>query len=166
MSLLAKYLSLSKYKLSSQVVISCIGGYLIAPGAFDPATFLLSTVGTALAIASANSINQYIEVDNDLLMKRTRNRMLPSGAMSLNHALAFGIITGAAGSLMLALGVNTLAAGLAFSNIILYTLVYTPLKRVHAINTWIGAVVGAIPPLIGMFLCADATHKQLTLYIH
>jgi heme o synthase len=111
--------------------------------------FAISTVGTTLAIASANSINQYIEVDNDLMMKRTRNRMLPSGAMSLNHALAFGVITGVAGSAILAFGINMLASGLAFANIILYTLVYTPLKRVTPINTWIGAIVGAIPPLIG-----------------
>lgn len=111
--------------------------------------FAVSSVGTALAIASANTINQYIEVDNDLLMKRTRNRMLPSGAMSLNHALAFGVVTGVAGSAMLAFGINIWAAGLAFANIILYTLVYTPLKRVTPYNTWIGAVVGGIPPLIG-----------------
>jgi len=75
--------------------------------------------------------------------------MLPSGAMSLNHALAFGVISGAVGSLMLAVSINMLAASLAFSNILLYTLVYTPMKRVHPINTWIGSIVGAIPPLIG-----------------
>eukprot|EP01122_Echinamoeba_exundans_P002452 TRINITY_DN12392_c0_g1_i1.p1 TRINITY_DN12392_c0_g1~~TRINITY_DN12392_c0_g1_i1.p1 ORF type:complete len:451 (-),score=52.20 TRINITY_DN12392_c0_g1_i1:26-1378(-) len=149
MPLWKKYLSLSKARLASLVVVSTMAGYLIAPGPIDMWDFAISTVGTTLAIASANSINQYIEVDNDLMMKRTRNRMLPSGAMSLNHALAFGVITGVTGSAILAFGINMLASGLAFANIILYTLVYTPLKRVTPVNTWIGAIVGAIPPLIG-----------------
>jgi len=95
-------------------------------------------------------------------MKRTRNRVLPSGALSLNHALAFGVVTGVVGSLMLALSINMLAASLAFSNILLYTLVYTPMKRVHPINTWVGSIVGAIPPLIGSFPKPGILARQTT----
>lgn len=149
LSLLAKYASLSKLRLSSLVITTAVFGNLLAPGPIDPQILLAATLGTSLTCFSANSINQYIEVDNDFKMKRTRNRMLPSGQMSLNHALMFGLITGATGTSILALYANPLAATLAFSNILLYTLVYTPMKRVHPINTWIGSIVGAIPPMIG-----------------
>eukprot|EP01125_Pyxidicula_operculata_P006413 TRINITY_DN2224_c0_g1_i1.p1 TRINITY_DN2224_c0_g1~~TRINITY_DN2224_c0_g1_i1.p1 ORF type:complete len:297 (+),score=15.18 TRINITY_DN2224_c0_g1_i1:353-1243(+) len=125
------------------------GGYLVAPGAIDISCMVSTCVGTSLAIASANSINQYLEVDSDILMRRTAGRVLPTGELSLNHALAFGIITGITGSSILAIFVNETAAILALTNILLYTLVYTPLKRIHWINTWVGAVVGGIPPMIG-----------------
>jgi len=144
-----KYLALSKARLGLLVVTTTVAGYLAGPFPLDLLTLFYTTVGTSLAIASANSINQYIEVENDILMRRTANRVLPTGELSLNHALAFGVITGITGSTILALCVNGIAAGLALSNILLYTLVYTPMKRVHWINTWIGSVVGAIPPLIG-----------------
>src|SRR5690606_27196304 len=128
-SLLAKYASLSKFRLSSLVIFTAVLGNLLAPGPIDFLLLTSTTIGTASTCFSANSINQYIEVDNDLKMKRTRNRMLPSGQLSLRHALAFGVITGTVGTCILALNVNPLAAGLAFSNILLYTLVYTPMKR-------------------------------------
>merc|ERR1711912_111503 len=82
-------------------------------------------------------------------MGRTLNRPLPSGRISPPHALAFGLSTGAVGSAMLASQVNPLAGSLALSNILLYTCAYTPMKVVHPVNTWIGAVVGGLPPLIG-----------------
>lgn len=148
-SLLAKYASLSKFRLSSLVIFTSVLGNLLAPGPVDLLLLTSTTIGTALTCFSANSINQYIEVDNDLKMKRTRNRMLPTGQLSLRHALAFGVITGTVGTCILALNANPLAASLAFSNILLYTLVYTPMKRIHPINTWIGSIVGAIPPMIG-----------------
>merc|ERR1712070_566582 len=102
-----------------------------------------------MAALSANSINQWIEIANDGKMGRTLKRPLPSGRISPNHALAFGITSGTMGSGLLAATVNPLAGGLALSNILLYTGVYTPLKVRHPINTWAGAVVGGIPPLIG-----------------
>ena len=77
------------------------------------------------------------------------SRMLPSGKMSRFHALSFGFITGALGCSVLFSQVNPTAGFLAFGNIILYALIYTPLKQKHPINTWVGAIVGAIPPLIG-----------------
>jgi len=148
-SLLTLYARLSKVRLGAMVVLSTIFGYLLAPGAFDIAMFTSTVVGTSFTVASANSINQYLEVEYDSLMKRTKNRPLPAGHMSLNHALAFGVCTGALGTVILGTFVNPISATLAFSNIILYTLVYTPMKRVHPLNTAVGAIVGAIPPLIG-----------------
>lgn len=148
-SLFKMYLQLSKFRLGSMVVMSTAFGFLLAPGVFDAALFASTVIGTAFTVASANSINQYLEVEYDSMMKRTKNRPLPAGHMSLNHALAFGVTTGVVGTIILGTLVNPLCATLAFSNIILYTLVYTPMKRVHTLNTAVGAIVGAIPPLIG-----------------
>jgi protoheme IX farnesyltransferase len=82
-------------------------------------------------------------------MKRTMLRPLPSGRISVPHAVAWATIAGASGACLLASKTNMLAAGLASANLVLYAFVYTPLKQLHPINTWVGAVVGAIPPLLG-----------------
>eukprot|EP01116_Phalansterium_solitarium_P000817 TRINITY_DN10675_c0_g1_i1.p1 TRINITY_DN10675_c0_g1~~TRINITY_DN10675_c0_g1_i1.p1 ORF type:complete len:497 (-),score=119.98 TRINITY_DN10675_c0_g1_i1:194-1684(-) len=147
--LLGIYASLGKIRLSSLVILTTMHGYYMAPVVFDPRTFLWSSFGTTLAAISANSLNQYIEIEHDSKMSRTVKRTLPSGRISPTHALLFGLSTGTLGCGMLFTMVNPVSASLAFSTIILYTLVYTPFKRVHPINTWIGSVVGAIPPMIG-----------------
>jgi len=147
--LIVQYLALTKFRLASLVLATTACGYMLGPMAINPTTLGWTCLGTFLTIGSANSINQYIEVDNDTMMNRTAKRPLPSGEMSLNHALAFGITTGILGASLLAVYVNEIAAILAFSNIILYTLAYTPLKQIHWTNTWVGAIVGAIPPVIG-----------------
>lgn len=82
-------------------------------------------------------------------MARTASRSLPSGKISPLHALSFGIATGTAGTALLYFGCNPLTAALGLGNILLYALVYTPMKRVHHANTWVGAVVGAVPPVMG-----------------
>ncbi|KAJ7540479.1 hypothetical protein O6H91_10G016900 [Diphasiastrum complanatum] len=82
-------------------------------------------------------------------MKRTMRRPLPSGRLSVEHALAWAVCSGIGGVGLLAFQTNSLVAGLGAANILLYTLAYTPLKQIHPVNTWIGAVVGAIPPLMG-----------------
>ncbi|XP_062212406.1 protoheme IX farnesyltransferase, mitochondrial-like isoform X4 [Phragmites australis] len=89
------------------------------------------------------------EVKNDAKMKRTMRRPLPSGRISPAHAAMWATSVGAAGTALLAWKTNGLAAGLAASNLVLYAFVYTPLKQIHPVNTWVGAVVGAIPPLLG-----------------
>jgi len=142
------YKSLSKAKLSSLVLATTMVGYGMAPCSFDLATFLIVTGGTWLTICSANSINQIIEVTNDSQMNRTKKRWLPTKKLTINHAKTFAVVTGATGvgSLLL---INPLTSALAFSNLVLYTAVYTPLKQRQPVNTWIGAIVGAIPPMIG-----------------
>jgi len=147
--LINAYLSLSKFRLSALIVVTTMAGYVLAPMPFHFSTFVATTVGTSLACASANTFNQIYEVAFDAKMARTKKRMLPSGKVSLSHAILFGAVTGLTGPLILLYGVNAFAASLAFANIALYGGVYTPLKRVHPINTWVGSVVGAIPPVIG-----------------
>ncbi|ORY94191.1 protoheme IX farnesyltransferase [Syncephalastrum racemosum] len=133
-----------------------MSGYAMAPGAAGVSTLLYTTVGTALCIASANAINQWIEVPYDAQMLRTRNRVLGRRLVSPFHAFGFGVLTGTAGVGMLATMVNPLTAGLGLTNLLLYTSVYTPMKRASIVNTWVGAVVGAIPPMMGWTAVTDS----------
>ena len=109
--------------------------------------FLLPS--TTLCIASANTFNMYLEPKHDAKMSRTRNRPLVRGIISQRSALLFGIACGVLGTAGLYYGVNPTVAALGAGNIILYAGIYTPLKRIHVVNTWVGAIVGAIPPLMG-----------------
>jgi len=105
--------------------------------------------GTFLCAASANSFNQVLEIPRDALMKRTAKRPLPSGRIGKEHAVCWASATGVAGVAALCAGTNLTTAALGAATIGLYTMVYTPLKVVSPINTWVGAVVGAIPPVMG-----------------
>jgi protoheme IX farnesyltransferase len=126
-----------------------MAGYAMAPGTFALSTLLYTTTGTGLCVMAANSINQWIEVPYDSQMARTRNRVLVRHSMNPTHAFVIGTTAGILGTGMLYYWVNPYAALLGFSNILLYTCVYTPMKRTSIYNTWAGAVVGAIPPVIG-----------------
>ncbi|KAL3700381.1 hypothetical protein R1sor_018403 [Riccia sorocarpa] len=144
------YFDLSKARLSSFVVLSAAVGYWVGSGELVDWTGLgWTSVGTMLCAASANSFNQLLEIANDARMKRTMRRPLPSGRIGVTHALAFAVTAGVTGVTLLASKTNALTAELGAANIVLYSLVYTPLKQLHFINTWVGAVVGAIPPLMG-----------------
>lgn len=133
------------------LVVTTAGlGYVMGSGeVVDLAGLAWTSVGTMMAACSANAFNQIMEVANDSRMKRTMRRPLPSGRMSLPHAVAFAVTMGVGGVATLAYQTNALTAELGAANLLLYTLVYTPLKQIHWINTWIGAVVGAIPPMMG-----------------
>jgi protoheme IX farnesyltransferase len=155
------YLSLSKPRLSFLVVLTATAAYslypvpgLLAPAATDTPslstlTLLFLTTGTALCSASANAFNMLMEPEHDAKMSRTRNRPLVRKLISTRGAMAFAILCGAVGTGALYFGVNPTTAFLGTSNIVLYAAVYTPLKRISVLNTWIGAIVGGIPPLMG-----------------
>ena len=144
------YLELGKARLSSLVLITTLAGYLAAPGdGFSWTRMLVTLGGTALAALGANGLNQVLERDRDALMERTRARPLPSGRMSVAHAVVAASLTALAGCLVLALWVGALPALLAAGTVALYVGVYTPLKPRSNLNTMVGAVVGAVPPLIG-----------------
>eukprot|EP01147_Barroeca_monosierra_P000679 gene679-3979_t len=148
------YARLTKLKLSGLVVLTTMGGYALAPMAsFDWANFGMASLGTALCVASANSLNQWIEIPYDSQMSRTRDRPLVCGDMSPFHAFSVAVVTGACGVGILSM-INPIVASLGLANILLYAGVYTPMKRHSIANTWVGSVVGAIPPLMGWAACA------------
>jgi len=145
------YLMLSKSRLTMLVCITSAAGYGLgaAVTAFDPVILALSTIGVGLTSASANAVNQTLEVPFDSQMNRTRNRVLVKGLLTPWHAMSFATVSGLSGALLLWNFVNLPSAILAVSNLFLYTSVYTPMKRLSIYNTWVGSVVGAIPPVIG-----------------
>ena len=159
--IMATYLSLSKPRLTFLIVLTTTAAYSMypVPAMLSPAatsapslstiTLLFLTTGTFLTCASANTFNMLLEPEHDAKMSRTRNRPLVRKLISPRAALVFAIATGALGTFGLYAGVNPTTAALAAFNIFLYAGMYTPLKRVHPINTWVGALVGAIPPLMG-----------------
>lgn len=151
--LIYHYLMLSKIRLTSLVVMTSMAGYAMAPGSFDIGTFLLCSAGTTLVSGAANSINQVIETSFDAQMARTRNRVLVKGYLSRLHAVGFALGASTVGCSMLYFGVNEMTAALGAANLILYTSIYTPMKRYSILNTWVGSVVGAIPPLMGWAAC-------------
>ncbi|KAJ3116090.1 Protoheme IX farnesyltransferase, mitochondrial [Phlyctochytrium bullatum] len=146
---------LSKAKLASLVVLTTMAGYAVAPGAGNLVNLLWTTVGTTLCVASANTINQWLEVPFDAQMSRTRNRPLVRHALNPLRAFSLGIFSGVAGISVLSF-VNPTVAVLGGANIILYTCFYTPLKRMSIANTWVGAAVGAIPPIMGWVACTGS----------
>lgn len=143
------YSQLSKYRLSALVMATTSAGYLGAGGPIDAISLSCACLGTMLASSSANTFNQVIETSNDSRMKRTRSRPLPSGRISRRHALGWGFASGSAGVAVLAAGCNPLTAALGAANLALYAGPYTLSKTRSELNTWVGSVVGAVPPLMG-----------------
>lgn len=143
-------LELFKIRLVTLVVLTAAAGYLLGAGDdWSGTTLLWTALGTALAAAGSMALNQRLEMDRDARMERTRARPLPAGLVQPAVATAVGLGVAALGVLALALGAGLRPALLAAAVVLLYTLVYTPLKPRTSANTLIGAVCGAIPPMIG-----------------
>ena len=144
---------LTKPRMNFLVVVTTAVGFALAAGtaglAERPLLLLHALLGTALTAAGASVLNMYVERHADRLMPRTRNRPLPARQLSPTFALPFGVGLGVAGALWLAAFVNPLTAGLGLFTLLSYVLVYTPLKRVTPLCTLVGAVPGAIPPMMG-----------------
>ncbi|OQD70574.1 hypothetical protein PENDEC_c022G03283 [Penicillium decumbens] len=169
----AAYFALTKPRLSFLILLTTTSAYGMYPISslltLDPAmtplptlststlTFIYLTTGTFLSCCSANTLNMMLEPKYDALMTRTRNRPLVRGLVSRRGALLFAIGTAAVGLGLLYIGTNPTTTALSAANIVLYAFVYTPLKRISVINTWIGAVVGGIPPLMGWVAAAGQT---------
>jgi heme o synthase len=147
---LADYVALTKPRLNLLVVASSAAGYYLgARVPIDVAAMAQAVGGTALVAAGAAALNQFAERDIDAMMRRTRTRPLPGGRLSPSEALTFGLALFATGLAVLALTVTMLAATLAFVTLAVYLGVYTPMKRRTPLATLVGAVPGALPPLIG-----------------
>jgi protoheme IX farnesyltransferase len=157
-SKLRDYKLLVKFNLTFLVVFSAVISYLLAPKVvyYDLKMILLLFAGGFLVTGSANTINQVVEKDTDALMKRTADRPVASGRMSVSEGWTFAIITGIAGSLILLIFFNVLSALLAVFSLFLYAFIYTPLKKVNSISVLVGAVPGALPCLIGWVAGNDA----------
>ncbi|OBZ72666.1 Protoheme IX farnesyltransferase, mitochondrial [Grifola frondosa] len=151
--LLKIYAQLSKSRLTVLVVLTAMSGVALSPLPTSVPVLLATAIGTALCSASANTLNQLQEVPFDAQMARTRNRPLVRHAVSPLHATGFAIVTGISGPAILWAMVNPTTAFLGAANIALYSGLYTWLKRKSILNTWVGAVVGAIPPLMGWAAC-------------
>ncbi len=144
------YVELTKPRITLMVVITTAAGYLMGAPAGGSLLVLLHTiVGTALVASAASALNQWMERDTDGRMERTRGRPLPAGRMEPTAALAFGVVVGTAGTVYLGFCVNRLTAGLGLGTLLLYVLAYTPMKRVSSLCTIVGAVPGALPPVMG-----------------
>ncbi|CAJ1008792.1 putative UbiA prenyltransferase family [Leishmania naiffi] len=138
---------MGKSQLSAYVAATALAGYVIAGGA-SPFIAAAVTAGTMLQSCSANTANQIVEAPYDKLMKRTCRRPLPMKFLSPQVAMAISGVELAVGTGLLYC-VSPLAAALGVFNWLLYVCIYTPLKRVSALNTWFGSIVGGVPPLMG-----------------
>src|SRR5262245_7205724 len=148
---LADYLQLTRPRLSAMALLTvAIGAALASGGAPDWRVLTHALIGAGLVAAGASTLNQVLERESDALMQRTRARPLPSGRVRPGDALVFGLASAAGGVVYLALTLpSPLAAVLAALTLLSYVVVYTPLKRMTALNTLVGAIPGALPPVIG-----------------
>lgn len=144
------YFQLTKPRPVSLVLLSTLVGYWVeSDGPLMPAKLILVMIGTALVAAGAMTLNQWMEKSFDAQMERTANRPLPAGRLHPREALIFGGLLTSAGLMLLHTVVNPLSAHLAFLTLAGYLGLYTPLKRVTSLSTIVGAVPGALPPLVG-----------------
>ena len=146
---IADLVALTKPRITFMVLVTTLGGLFLAPSRPGLGTILFALLGTALVVGSANTLNCWIERDVDKHMTRTKNRPLPAGRLSAQTALVWGVLLGAISVPLLALTVNTLTAVLAAIALVSYVAVYTPLKQVSTVALLVGAVPGAMPPLMG-----------------
>lgn len=131
------------------VLITMVGGMAMAPQQLDLPLALLAVLGVALIVSGANALNMWLERDIDGHMTRTKNRPLPAGRMAPSTALAFGLFTTALAIPILLVSTNPAATTLAAFANVSYVLAYTPLKQKTWLAVLVGAVPGAMPPLIG-----------------
>jgi protoheme IX farnesyltransferase len=141
--------ALAKPRITANVLLTAAGGIWLSPTHATRATIAFVLLGTALIVSGANALNMYIERDIDGLMKRTKDRPLPAGRMPARFALIFGVTLSVIAVPILAFGVNATTALLAVLANLLYVLAYTPLKQRSHWALQVGAVPGAIPPLLG-----------------
>jgi protoheme IX farnesyltransferase len=147
---LRDYLELTKPRITILILICTAVGYAFGSGnSLQWLTLAHAIIGTALLASGTAALNQWYEVDSDAKMLRTRNRPIVSGRMKRSHGLVFGTLLSAMGFAELWYGTDRLAAALGLFTLLSYLLVYTPLKRRSPVCTIVGAVPGAMPPVIG-----------------
>ena len=148
----SEYLELAKVRITFLVVVTAAVGYAVGPGSFDASVFVALVVGTALLSGGASALNQVWEREADGRMDRTRNRPIPSGRISAADGRSFGLVLCGAGLASL-VAANPLSALLGLVAAASYVLAYTPLKRRSSLCTVVGAIPGALPPVMGWAAC-------------
>lgn len=150
------YKQLLKPNLSGMVVFTSVIGYLMAPNIsfvwhdlYMWKQIILLFAGGMMITGSANTINQILERESDALMRRTKLRPLPDGRMAHQEAWVFAVLLGIAGGVMLSWFFNLQTGILSIISLLLYAFAYTPMKKIHPVAVLIGAIPGALPPLIG-----------------
>ena len=174
-SLIAAHVDLGKVRLNAMVVFTTALGFIvgtrsIADAAIDWPRLFWTCLGTFIAAAGASAFNQAIEARRDARMNRTRHRPLCTGRLSRTYAATLGLILSICGVAILCPTSNGLTAILAALNVLIYVVLYTPLKPVSSINTLVGAVVGGIPPVLGWTaatgaICAGALVLGAILFV-
>jgi heme o synthase len=156
----ADFVALAKPRLNLLVVVSSIAGYTMGGGdTHDVWRMLAVALGTGLVAGGASAFNQVLERDADAKMHRTRLRPMPDKRLSIRDALLFASALSLAGLAALALAANALSAMVALLTLASYVVVYTPLKRVTSFATVVGAIPGALPPVIGWAAAQDALSR-------
>jgi protoheme IX farnesyltransferase len=159
-SIWTDYYELTKPRMNFLVLITTMVGFVLAStGAIDWLLLFHTLLGTAMCASCSAILNQVIEKDLDALMPRTRNRPIAAGRIGTRPAIVFGLLLGVVGFVYLFAAVNLLTALLGLSTVLLYLFVYTPMKRTTSLNTVIGAIPGAIPPVMGF----TAVHNALSI---
>ncbi len=146
---LGELVRLAKPRITGEVIVTFLGGLWLAPGPIDRWRVLMTLVGTVLLVGGANTFNMLMERDVDPLMERTRERPLPRGTVSPEAALVFGAALACAALPLLLLGGNLLTGLLGFLALGSYVGIYTPMKQHSSAALFVGAIPGAIPPLMG-----------------
>jgi len=160
------YLELLKIRLSMLVAFSCAFGYGLAThGNVNWTTLFMLTLGGFLLSGASGCINQIIERDFDKMMSRTMKRPLPTGRITVNEAIIFSIVCLLASFAILMVFTNTLTVVLSFVSMVLYSFVYPPLKRVGPVAVFVGAIPGALPPLLGWIAATGSiTHEAMIIF--
>jgi protoheme IX farnesyltransferase len=160
------FIELLKVRLSLLVAFSCAFGYGLAThGQVNWTTILMLTVGGFLLSGASVCINQVIERDLDKIMTRTQNRPIPTGRVSTNEAILFSLLCLIVSTFILWVFTNPLTVVLSLVSAILYSFVYTPLKRVGPIAVFVGAIPGALPPLLGWIAATNSiSHEAMIIF--
>lgn len=161
------YTDLIKFRLSALVTFSAVFGFILGDSGafFSWGKFFALMIGGFLISGASGAANEILERDYDKLMKRTQNRPLPLKLISLSEAYWFTTLIALLGITILWLFTNPLTTGLGILSMILYVFVYTPLKRVGPIAVFVGAIPGAMPPLLGWTAATGAiTYEALIIF--
>ena len=163
---LADYIELTRPRIALMAMLTVTVGYVLAAeGAMQAAPLMHALFGIGLVAVSSSALNQFLERHTDARMARTNGRPLPAGRLLPWEVLSFGLFTGLGGCVYLLITVNPLTALLAFATLVIYVGAYTPLKSRSRWCTTVGAVAGALPPVLGWTAaCGELTFGALALF--